>query len=321
MQLRFYLDWNVISTFKRVDNLNDPDKTHFSALKDFVYQNKDKHSFLYSPAHLYDLIPSFGINNNLLITDLLNLSDISNDTLICQYWGNEEVIIHKRKVLDIFKDLIEERDKYTPTWLAHFIKMTRGEKFIKQKINSKVDFKGAENSYPIMKLIFPDTIRTKTEWSLIKDIMNLYNNINKDYSLFKGLKKFIIEQTKHKLQSSLLEGFNTVEKIEGFASFEENKIYKDLICKIQQDTISKDYSKFLRYYFAINLHGLDTARYEKGQPFKNIFNDSLHSFYASFCDYYITSDKGNLEKTLILYNDLKIKTKALTPSQFYNAPR
>lgn len=318
MNTWYYLDWNIFSTFKRIEQLDDKNKLIFKSIFEFILIQNPNHLFPYSPAHIFDLIPSYAEDNHKLDQDLDNLSLLTKKLFICQYWGQENVDVNIVPARDTFFNFLYENQNYSKESLIKLIKQTKGESFISKKIKSKIDFKGAENTFPILKMIFPDTIRTKSEWSLIKDLIGLHSNMKNNYAVYSGLKKVIIDYFRKETQSAFLNGFNMVENVENFHSIEKNKSLKELIDGFDKDATAKQYNQFLRFYFNLNLYGLDTPRFEKKQPFNNIFNDSLHSFYASHCDIYISNDQGNREKTKILYNDLNIKTLVYSPLEFFD---
>ncbi len=50
--------------------------------------------------------------------------------------------------------------------------------------------------------------------------------------------------------------------------------------------------------------------------YNNIFNDSLHSYYARYCDYLITEDKGLKKKSGLLYDKYECFTEILLVDEF-----
>ena len=74
---------------------------------------------------------------------------------------------------------------------------------------------------------------------------------------------------------------------------------------------NKAYSKIIETFYKYDLQG-----YKTDSNFNNMFDDALHTFYASHCDFFMTNDdrcKYKAEKT---FEKLKIKTKVIKAEEY-----
>lgn len=71
------------------------------------------------------------------------------------------------------------------------------------------------------------------------------------------------------------------------------------------------YSKIIETFYKYDLQG-----YKTDSNFNDMFDDALHTFYASHCDFFITNDdrcKYKAEKT---FDKLKIKTIVIKANEY-----
>src|ERR1700689_2270175 len=61
----------------------------------------------------------------------------------------------------------------------------------------------------------------------------------------------------------------------------------------------------------------DKIDISKNDTFKNTIEDSNHAAFASQCDFYITNDKRNLNKTKQVYQSMGINTIVFTPAELF----
>jgi len=76
------------------------------------------------------------------------------------------------------------------------------------------------------------------------------------------------------------------------------------------------YDFYLQSYSILDILGFSKDKLTKKNSYNNIFNDSLHSYYARYCDYLVTGDDGLKKKSSILYNKYEVATKILTVDEF-----
>lgn len=70
---------------------------------------------------------------------------------------------------------------------------------------------------------------------------------------------------------------------------------------------------FTTSYVSLDLLGISK---DKKVKFRNLVNDSLHSYYGAYCDILVSDDEGFLKKTKVLYKLLGIQTQVLDLKEF-----
>jgi len=73
-------------------------------------------------------------------------------------------------------------------------------------------------------------------------------------------------------------------------------------------------------YISLDMHGYKQDKIKvnaKGKnTFRNTTDDAFHSAFASRCDFYITNDKKNIDKTKAVYSKYEVDTRVFRPEEF-----
>lgn len=69
-------------------------------------------------------------------------------------------------------------------------------------------------------------------------------------------------------------------------------------------------------YQMLDSLGIDKDKITGKNSLANIHNDSLHSYFAHYCDVFVTDDKATAKKTRALYQLFQIDTKVVTTDEF-----
>lgn len=95
-----------------------------------------------------------------------------------------------------------------------------------------------------------------------------------------------------------------------FAGFIKNTLHHQDKSKIPF------YDFYLQSYSMLDMLGFSKDGLSSKNSYNNIFNDSLHSYYARYCDYLVTEDDGLIKKSRLLYDKFQDATKILTVDEF-----
>lgn len=101
------------------------------------------------------------------------------------------------------------------------------------------------------------------------------------------------------------------------------KTFLELIDSSLIDAHKKDpLYKFTYTYSLLETYGIVQERTSKNKlkkfTYDSLHRDASHAFYASYCDYLVTDDKGLQVKAHILYHLFGIKTEILSSQDFIN---
>lgn len=287
----------------------------YSAIKE------GKYHVPYSNAHLNDLIRGYKKNPNYIEGHLRIIEDVTNNLCICQYWKQQAPLWHIRSVRDFFNAAIEEKETHWETFqdlldeeyeLSDSVSLSPLS-IMKPLLRMKpvsADFKKIYQEGPIFVIIYPTTRTEMNEYALCCDLYNFSVLLNRDFSLYRSLRKFLI-QTLNKYRQNL-QLIKTVNKMNS-----DLPKYLDMDSLFEKVEVKKvtgvesAYDKFFDTFFRFDLKG-----YKSDNQFPNMIDDALHSYYAAQCEYFITNDdrcKYKAEKT---FERLKISTVVLTAGEF-----
>lgn len=76
------------------------------------------------------------------------------------------------------------------------------------------------------------------------------------------------------------------------------------------------YDFFLMAYSMLDMLGIKKDKLSAKNTLNNIHSDGIHSYFASFCDYFVTDDTTVALKSKALYKMLGIATKVITVEEF-----
>lgn len=104
--------------------------------------------------------------------------------------------------------------------------------------------------------------------------------------------------------------------------FSEGKLGEKFVDFIKDSLYHKDknnipyYDFYLHSYSILDILGFSKDKLNSKNSYNNLFNDSLHSYYARYCDYLVTEDEGLRKKSRILYDEYKCSTEILSVDEF-----
>ena len=319
--IKIYVDWNVMSGMKR-DNFRELQT---------ILDNKEKFLLLYSTAHIGDIYASYSqdteqlktVQEDLefltLLTDNLCLSN-NGKNVVLGYQDPKRLLEGRVNDSDLFYDfsidklfsIFEEEESLKP--LISPLKNLMSSLSLETSFIKAYDTpEGAE----IMDKFFPGLKDNLTLDGLFKSFSKMYKNMNEGED-YKGLRE-------------------TIQKI-GINSghFNKDKNPFDVIDKaykkIGMENFSTDdymgktknapewFNDVVNEYLILDMHGFKADKVKvtekEKKTFKNTSEDAFHSAFASRCEFYITNDNKNYEKTKAVFNKLGILTKILKPNEF-----
>lgn len=302
--MQVYLDLNIFDRIEKLNELDCSDRQLYSELKDLILNNK--FDVPYSNAHLNDLFRGYQKNPDYIDGHLRNIEELTKNLCICQYWGKDKAIWHYREIREFFEEKKEEW-KYNPSSFSELLEIGEDEGIpnpmkIMILLPLPAEWKQIYSHDPIFGIMYPKSRIENNYLALMEDIFNFQEKLKSDYSLYKTFKSYLIRSI-NKLNSNK-EMLKTVK--ENFKDLPKHLDVFDLSMLYPNETKTSDnqlYSKLIDVFYKFDLKG-----YKTDANFNNMFDDSLHTFYAAHCSFFITNDdrcKYKAEKT---YERLKIKT-------------
>lgn len=314
-----YLDWNVFNNLEKRNSLVENESRVYHDLYDIV-TNKTV-ICPYSNAHLNDLIRGYKKDPSYIQGHFNILEEITGNLCICQYWKQSNPLWHSRMASEFFYAAIKERELEWESFddlINEKYEIAEGITISPLSIRKPLlqlkpipsDFKKIYQADPIFNIIYPQTRIEMTEYALCCDLYNFSVLLKKDFSLYRSLRKFLIQTiNKYRQNNQILKMIKTTDNT--IPKYLDIDTLFEQVKTTNTTGVASAYDKFFDVFFRYDLKG-----YKGDNQFPNMIDDALHSYYAAHCDYFITNDdrcKYKAEKT---YERLKITTTVLTAKEF-----
>ena len=300
-----YLDWNVLNKIEKMDSFSEDEREIYLKIKKLILEGKIV--VPYSNAHINDLKRGYKKNPEFTQEHLQTIRNLTNNLCIVQYWGQDEISIHYRDIDEFFYSSIEDSiDLFSDPEYELAIEPLKNIPFVTNKNHPTLND-------PIIKLIYPTAIRDNTMYALMKDILDLFSNVQQDYALYNSIRKYL--QANRHLANTHKDMFNQIES--SSIAVPNNLVFDeswDEIIKRNNTSKNEDYNKILNTYFKIDFRGV-----KSDDKFANMIDDALHVFYGAHCRYFITLDDKCHYKANETYKMLSINTEAYKPKDFVEA--
>ncbi len=327
---RIYFDWNVISSLK-----NSIKKGETTEILKLINDYPEDFIFPYSPAHLQDLAKGTRDDQNMkYINEDLDLLDKLRKKNLIQFdiLDNSRVkpFIGSSRIL--FKSIVENKDSE----IFDFLKFTKNEddpflqKIGKQVINiwqntpvdttflkvqeENKDIKDFYNKY------FKRLQAKNTVYNLMLDFSEFYEKLKINPEIYNSLsdfhrKQFHLDPKEVSNLKNPFEGLNSIFKKSSLnMNFDKLNYLKSENNKI----LNSNFTKYAIEYSNLDISGFHPDKLNKKNQYTNLTNDSHHSYYAGYCDCFVSFDKKIRFKSSALYKKNNIETKVFSPPEFIN---
>jgi hypothetical protein len=282
-------------------------------LNQLLRANKKKLFPLFSRAHIEDLKNDLTENK---FKDTIFIEEIAGQYML--YYD----AIHKRQELYLVSPTssLKSHLEVTETDLSNIFELGNDDtsKGLEDQLNNILDMPLFNINLPSLEMEkYKDTLMNFLPLSekplSIRDFMNHMQTLmeqlfDKKSQLYKKTRKVNIDQFNFNQVDFSITNFNDILKKSPLG-----KSLSELINSSDQKLSNSDY--FTKGFVLLNMLGLDKEKNKKTN-FISLSNDSQHSYYASFCDIFITEDKGLRLKSELLYSTQNISTRIMTPEQF-----
>lgn len=303
-----YIDLNVFDRLEKIDTITGSERNLYQLLYKLI-DNKEIQT-AYSNAHLNDLFRGYQKNKNYTDGHLKNIQNLTRNLCICQYWGEKDVKWHYRDIFDFFSEKVNEWEfNY-----ASYEDLFSDEPLMKQAqelyklVPLPAEFKKAYIE-PMFGVMFPLSKIHNNQYALQSDLFNFNKMLSSDYGLYKSFKSYLITGlNKIRNNKELVKSLN-VNKKEVQKHLELIDIF-DAYTPNTKTSENVMYAKVLDVFFKYDLSG-----YKSDGHYNNMFDDSLHAFYASHFNFFITNDDRCKYKSEKTYERLGIKTRVINISE------
>lgn len=320
-----YFDWNVLTCMKPWAKLKEEDAKLFKELFQRT-ENQDNIIRPFSNAHLLDLKKSYQKGYHIeTYKDIDFISQITKNACLCKYWGSEAPKWHVREPKPFFNEIVENLDfPYNDMGdIVRTISEIEGGQHLAgifdqfKLIPHNIDFKVIDEHIPVLSTILQKSRSQNNYYALMDDVIGLFNEVFSNPLVYKELRKTFkelipVHQSVKSVDTAIEELDKYLPKTALSKSFTE--LYETNNPKEVESAHIRD--NVVGIYMQLDYVGFKSDKIGKKITYNNLFNDALHAYYGSHCDYYVTGDKDGLSKTRATYKELKLSSKALSPKEF-----
>ena len=316
--IRIYLDWGVVSYLK---------KDEYAELRDLFLSNKDRLFFVYSPAHLEDLMKSKG--EPQFESDIRMLSDLAEDHLldidkgvIFPYRVTPEEFC--RGYVDHSSKLSQDIDSFLS---AIEVASIPGDNTVNQiKANLNVAF-------PIppefrFNEVFARTLPNLPEYPTVRDVVESVRQFMCDMVMNPGAYKEYrrtIGDTGFKLDKNTgnWKYDEAVEKINSFLKSQGIEMsFNDYVMQSFHGRKVSANEFFTAAYCILDMLGFHSDKLPKAtNTIRSVTSDARHAYFAGFCDWFVTADKCLCHKAKALFSHFGVSTRVMNPKETVAAIR
>jgi hypothetical protein len=309
-----YCDWNVFDKLEKAERLAEDERNVYLEIRQKAI---DQEIIVpYSNAHINDLSRGFVKNPDYTAGHLQNITAITQNLCIAQYWGEHQTRWHFRDPEEFLNATLEENNNTAPDFSSLYASLDEpllSAAFDLRKTLLKMQpmpeaFRQIYQVDPVFNIMYP---RTKVEMNLLAFCEDLYafsRKIKTDFALYNQHKKMLVN-LKNRFPTLIKSVQNADNEIIGKPEYLQwDKAWDDLGAKFKVYK-NPQADKVIGLFTTMDLKG-----YRQDERFANMIDDALHCFYAAHCDYFLTLDKRCADKAILVYNKLKIATKVIEPS-------
>ncbi|MHB1146697.1 MAG: hypothetical protein ACYC01_03780 [Lutibacter sp.] len=320
--IKVYLDWNVMSGMKN---------NHFPELNEIIL-NKEKFLLVYSSSHIGDIFGSIKnqseVEQKIVREDLDYITFLTDD--LCLVNNSKEVVLSYYEPRELLDDRIREAPLFEDLSIDNLFKSFEGDDTLKGMVTSLKNlissiplddafneaFDNTESADMFEKML-PGLKEDRTMNGFFKSFGEMLHNLN-DKEGYQDLRKMVqkvgVNSGHFNENKNPFEIINNAYKKIGLESFEPDKYFE------KGKNAPEWFDEITNEYIKLDMHGFkaDKVKVTKKEKntFKNTTEDASHSAFASRCEFYITNDDKNYQKTKAVFQKLGIYTIVLKPNEF-----
>jgi hypothetical protein len=320
--IKVYLDWNVMSGMKN---------NHLPELYDIII-NKEKFLLLFSTSHIGDIFNSIKNHSDdeqkIVREDLHFITQLTND--LCLVNDLKKVVLSKYEPGELLNDRIKSVKLFEDFSLDNLFKSLEGNEVMSGLINNikntiasipleNAFIEALENpeSAAMLEQMFPGLKEDQTMNGFFKSFGKMYHNLNEkeDYKDLRNIvQKIGVNSGHYNEDKNPFEVIENAYKKMGIESFDPYKYFD------KSKNAPEWFNNITHEYLILDMHGYKADKVKintkEKNTFKNTTEDASHAAFASMCEFYVTYDDKNYQKTKAVYKKLGIYTQVLKPNEF-----
>lgn len=313
---RIYFDTNVFSNLR----MNEAEK--FKRLNQLINERKGRVSFFFSNAHIRDKRKD---KSDFKFLDFEFMESLVEDNYLAYhpkklktgfYLATPKMAFDDDEPEDEFNifDFFDPSDDDDEQMLALKHMFKASFESLPLLMDESILQGVPEEQKKLLAMFFPNK-QGGTFLDVMKNMLKFSEDMQTDSELYKELRAMI--------DKGMNNGTITLNgEVDFNLALQETEIKKTYFDFIKDTVYQKDkgnapyYDFYQLAYNMLDLMGISKDKITKKNTFGNLQNDGIHSYFARYCDYFVTDDKTTISKSKAIYNLLEINTKVLDVEEF-----
>jgi hypothetical protein len=314
------MDWGVFTQLKRAD---------YKPLKEYLLSVSSGVVCPYSSAHLEDLMKSDNSLNSYFKEDLELLQEISRS--YGMEWNSDRIKLLQTPVNDYYeakRNVTDTLGELTPDDFynlftegmsdAQKTNLSTNMKTYYENVLSNGKYNQDEKS--LIDIFMPSLKQGFSIQDLLAESVMLVQKMENRKTFCLELREKIkktdwaVESNSGNWDTSLV--INNIDT--GLLKKKNAQSFRTILnnaLAINSKQID-NFQYFKTAYLLLDMLGYKSDRFQKeNSSFKNTFTDSEHSYFSTYCDYFVVDDKNLRAKSSVLLNEFNLNTKILHSSE------
>ncbi|MEO6520537.1 MAG: hypothetical protein ABIN91_02595 [Mucilaginibacter sp.] len=172
-----------------------------------------------------------------------------------------------------------------------------------------------DNQKQLMSELIPAEKNDLNFFDMIQSVSGFIRKINTDTLMYKELRNMIYTGINNG-------GLNLNPDTDFNEALKHTAVQKSFTDFVKDNMHTQDKSKIPFYdyynvaYAMLDAFGISKDKLTAKNELSNMRNDGMHSYFASYCDYFVTDDKTTILKSNAMYGLSEVKTKVVTVDEF-----
>lgn len=315
---RIYIDWGVVSYLK---------KDEYAELRDLFLSNKDRLFFVYSPAHLEDLMKSRGEpqfdDDIMLLSNLVDdhLLDIDKGAVLPYRVTPEEFC---QGYVDHSSMLSQDIDSFLSAIEVASIPDDNTVHQIKANLNVAFPIPPEFRSNEVFARTLPNLPESPTVKDVVESVRQFMCDMVMNPGAYKEYRR-TIGDTGFKLDKNAgnWKYDEAVEKINSFLKSQGIEMsFNDYVMQSFHGRRVSANEFFTAAYCILDMLGFYSDKLPKAtNTIRSVTSDARHAYFAGFSDWFVTADTRLTHKAKALYSHFGVSTRVMTPMEAVSAIR
>jgi hypothetical protein len=306
-----YFDNNIISYLHHPeDYIKSPWYRSLEIIQGYLDNRSSDVTVVYSPAHLMDVRRGLEKSEQQTADKLDFISKLTKSCCLVKNIVSNEVRMEQHDAFQFFSrgsDSLEDFLQSGGKGIKLLKIVEESPNFQKYK-DLPIDFSALSNTLAVLPIAFPRTKITPTVYSLMCDFAEFFNELSTNgHLIYKMLREKARSDTG--IGPTLANNHDPLMALHMLLQKSETGRLIDRVMKESFLSDAHNRQEIVGSLFMnLDLFGFKSDKLNSQHGFTSVSTDADHSYYASYCDIFVTQDEKTAKKCEAVYKYLHLDT-------------